>query len=168
MSPLLLGWRENPISVIFKSPYTTTPPTPTPSPPAAYKNAGAFVIHLGKAIWSGPLSILVTEYWSIFSNPSGSFHGGWLLFAGSTPLLDSLPCLWEPHPLLLSQQAPPPGASAFHILCGSASSLNFLVWPEHQCNTSKLYSLLEEEKPGLAHRTFQPPSTIRMRIGKKN
>ena len=90
-----------------------------------HKNTGAFETHFGKSLWSGPLSILVAESWSMLSHPTGSFRDGWLIFTGSTlqvfalTLKDSVS-----HDHQESQHS--------NIFCGSNSPFGFPVLPQWQ------------------------------------
>lgn len=87
------------------------------------KNTGAFETHFGKSLWSGPLSILVAESWSLLSHTTGSFCDGWLLFTGSTPQVFALT-------LKDSVSHDHQGSQHSTILCGSTSPSSFPVLPQ--------------------------------------
>lgn len=133
------------------------------------RNTGAFETHFGKSLWSGPLSILVAESWSMLSHPTGSFCDGWLLFTGSTPQVFALTLKDSvSHDHQESQHS--------NIFCGSTSPFSFPVLPQGQSGApgpGKVVSAAKasELSPGASGpqtSTQKPPSRYAQLVGMEN
>lgn len=132
-------------------------------PTHQHKNTEAFETHFGKSLWSGPLSILVAESWSLLSHTTGSFRDGWLCYSQDPPHR-SLPWLWKTVSLMTTRGLSIPTSSVVQPP-PSASQCCLIDSPVHQAQEKRsvqqkpLNSLLEKGELRHPHRTL-PPATL--------